>query len=129
MTKLLLNVYRGILVFECPEVQSIRDKMGLSFNLPKYLLTISYMTDYNRKLQHFLSGRGATLFELQKRAEFLEALTYHQNETLAKSNMNPLTDQPLSILAEKCVLCNFTSHTTLGIKIHKGKYIRITNIC
>ena len=68
------------LVFEYPELQNIREEMGLSFNLPKYLLTISFMSDYNRKLQHFLSGRGATLFELQKRAEFLEALTHQSSK-------------------------------------------------
>ena len=109
------------LVFECPEVQNIRDQMGPSFNLPKYLTSIVKITDSKGKLQHFLSGIGTNLGELQKRAEFLEALTNHQNEILTKSNINPLTDKPLEILSEKCLLCDFTSHTTQGIKIHKGK--------
>ena len=69
----------------------------------------------------FLSGVGTSMGELQKRAEYLEALTIHHNEILTKSNINPLTDKPLAILSEKCLLCDFTSHTTQGIKIHKGK--------
>ena len=59
------------LVFECPEVQNIRDEMGPSFNIPMYLTSIVNITDSKGKLQHFLSGIGNSLGELQKRAEFL----------------------------------------------------------
>ena len=100
------------LVFQCPSVQHIRDTVGMTTPQDK---------DINSMLQQFLTCSNISPSETQKKAELLEELLNYHNDVLDKSNINPASQDPLMFLSEECDLCNFSSHTTRGVKIHKGK--------
>ena len=84
-------------------------------------LQIPRGTNINILLQQFLSCSNSTPSEVQEKTEFLEELLNYHNDILDKDNQG-LTPQDLPLfLSEECDLCNFSSHTVRGIKIHKAK--------
>ena len=109
------------LVFDCPRVADTRQRLGQSIQFTEYLKSTSTIPHSDLKLQHFLQTTQTTPEILQGRAEFLKFLLEFYFEELAKTNVDPKTNAPISILAEKCPLCNFTSQTTKGVKIHTSK--------
>ena len=109
------------LVFECPDAVDIRTKAGQNIDFNEYLQQTISFSNSDKKLQHFLRATGIAPEILQGRAEFLKSLLEFHSDEMAKTNIDLNTNKPISILAEKCLLCDFTSHTMKGLKIHKGR--------
>ena len=109
------------LIFDCLNVADIRAKSGKTINFPEFLRLNANLPSSDIKLQYFLQSTGTTPEILQGRAEFLKSLLEFHSDELAKTNIDPQTNEPLLTLPEKCPLCEFTSHTTRGVKIHKGR--------
>ena len=109
------------LVFDCQQVADVRAKAGKAICFSEFLQLTSTLPSADKRLQHFLRATGTTPEILQRRAEFLKSLLELHNDELAKCNIDLQANKPILTLAEKCPLCDFTSHTTAGIKIHKGR--------
>ena len=83
--------------------------------------TMSTQTDDpNPILQEFLDVNGLTPDEVANRADLLEKLAEYHNLHLAELSADQHNKGPLITLSEKCDLCDFSSHTTRGVNIHKG---------
>ena len=100
------------LVFQCPSVQHIRN----ASNLP-----IPQVENINTNLMQFLTCSNSTPSEIQEKTEFLNELLNYHNEFLETSDLSLTSVNSQTFLSEECDLCNFSSHTERGIKIHKGK--------
>ena len=109
------------LIFDCPSAADIRARLGKNINFSEFLQLNSNLQNPDIKLQCFLKCTGVSPEALQGRAEFLKSLLEFHNDKLAKTNIDPKTNKPLITLPEKCPLCEFTAHTTRGVKIHKGR--------
>ena len=109
------------LVFYFPNIADIREKAGQAICFSEYLQITSTLPNSDKKLEHFLRATGVALETLQGRAEFLKSLLEFHSDELDQTNIDLNTDKHISTLEEKCLLCDFTSHTTRGVKIHKGR--------
>ena len=109
------------LIFDCLSAANIRAEAGKNINFSKFLQLNSNSLNPDIKLKCFLKCTGVTPEILQGRAEFLKSLLEFHNDELAKTNIDSQTNESLVTLPEKCPLCEFTSHTSRGVKIHKGR--------
>ena len=72
-------------------------------------------------LKLFLNLKDISPDEIDHRADLLEKLVECHNLHLDHFNLDQLTKEPIITLSEKCNLCDFSSHTTCGVNIHKSR--------
>ena len=72
-------------------------------------------------LQVFLDVNGLSPLEIDHRAYLLEKLVECHNLHLDELNLDQITKEPIITLSKKCNLCDFSSHTTRGVNIHKSR--------
>ena len=69
----------------------------------------------------FITCSNSTPSEIQGKTEFLNELLNYHNEFLETADLSLTPVNTQIFLSEEIELCNFSSHTERGIKIHKGK--------